>query len=39
MTSEPTIAFLGLALPGWRDVADSGHADEDVAAVYTRTAA
>jgi 3-hydroxyisobutyrate dehydrogenase len=37
--SDTTLTLTEALLPGWRDVAASGHADDDLAAVYTRTAA
>jgi 3-hydroxyisobutyrate dehydrogenase len=37
--SDTTLPLTRALLPGWRDVADSGHADDDVAVVFLRTAA
>jgi 3-hydroxyisobutyrate dehydrogenase len=36
--SGTTLTLTQALLPGWRDVADSGHADDDLAVVYTRAA-
>jgi 3-hydroxyisobutyrate dehydrogenase len=37
--SDTTLTLTEALLPGWRDIADSGHADDDLAVVYRRTAA
>jgi 3-hydroxyisobutyrate dehydrogenase len=37
--SDTTLTLTQALLPGWRDVADSGHADDDLSVIYTRTAA
>jgi hypothetical protein len=36
--TDTTLALTEALLPRWRDVTDSGHADDDLSVVYARAA-